>query len=276
MSRESEVSLIRKPVPPELDFVLADRQRLLQVFLNLLSNGIKYNRRAGSLTISVEAADEGYTRVLFADTGEGIPPEHLNRLFQPFERFSTSQTEGTGLGLVLAQKFLNVMGGNLHLVRTSKEGSCFEAILEKASPSGPGPESTAHPDQLFSSLHGVILYIEDNLSNLKLLQMLLEGYPAVSLLPAMQGHVGLDLAQVHKPDLILLDLHLPDISGLDVLWRLKQNEETARIPVVVISADATKGQIERLKEAGASDYLTKPLHLETFLSVVSSHLENVE
>lgn len=258
----------------ETDHALADRQRLLQVLINLLSNAIKYNKPGGRVTITCSRAQGGKHSIRVEDTGHGIRQEDRSRLFQPFERLGDFTVEGTGLGLVLSQRFVEVMGGELVLAESSPAGSTFEVTLK-----------TATPDQLGRRLErsltgagsrkigaGRVLYIEDNLSNLKLIEMTLAEWPGIELIPAMQGQVGLELAALHKPDLILLDLHLPDISGVQVLEKLKRDSATSAIPVVVISADATHGQVGRLRRAGAYEYLTKPLDIHEFLMVLEQLL----
>jgi signal transduction histidine kinase/ActR/RegA family two-component response regulator len=256
-------------------FVVADRQRLKQVLLNLLSNAVKYNRKGGVASLSFEEMPEGRLRIKVHDSGPGIAPEKLERVFTPFERLGAEQTgiEGTGLGLALSKRLSEVMGGTLGLESAVGRGSTFwielpqtDNPVDRVTQVGAPPPAVADPD--VSRNARVILYIEDNLSNLELIQRLIAHRPEVRLLPAMQGRLGLDLAREHRPALILLDLHLPDIPGHEVLQRLQADPETRHIPVVVISADATPGQIDRLLAAGAQAYLTKPLDLKTLLAVL--------
>ncbi len=257
--------------------VLADRQRLKQVLLNLLSNAIKYNREWGTVTISHRMTPEGEHRVDVTDTGAGIDPAHLDHLFIPFERLGAEQTgvEGTGIGLALSKRLTELMAGQIGVESRLGEGSTFWVQL---------PQAESPIDELQRAEQGLevpaewggsprkVLYIEDNLSNLKLIERVLTLRPAVDLLPTMQGRLGLELAREHHPDLILLDLHLPDMGGREVLDRLRLDPETAGIPVVIISADATPGQVKRLLAAGATDYLTKPLDVSQFLRVLDDNL----
>jgi PAS domain S-box-containing protein len=260
-------------------YVLADRQRIKQVLLNLLSNAVKYNHQGGTVTLSYEDTSEGGLRINVTDTGPGISVERMARLFLPFERLGAEQTgiEGTGLGLALSKRLVEAMGGRLGVDSAEGRGSTFwveiavadaagvqpaEGRLEAPAPVAPGAPPSAH----------TILYVEDNLSNLELIQRLLARRPGVKLLPAMQGRIGLDLAREHHPDMILLDLRLPDIPGSEVLRRLRQDPETRGIPVVVISADATQVQIDRLLAQGARAYLTKPLDIKEFLALVNEIL----
>jgi PAS domain S-box-containing protein len=253
--------------------VTCDRQRLLQVFINLLSNAIKYNRTEGRVEIRCEPATPPLLSVSFTDTGIGIGKEFIEKLFQPFERFSDPAVEGTGLGLVLSKRFVELMGGTLQLDRSGPDGSRFVVLLETIGP-GDGRYPIALPASFGSSdarlRAGSVLYIEDNLSNLKLIEMVLESFPDIELIPALQGQVGLDLARTHLPDVILLDVHLPDMFGPEVLQRLKSDPLTSKIPVIVISADATPGQIKRLEQAGAKAYLTKPLDIKNLLRILES------
>ncbi len=259
-------------------FVVADRQRLKQVLLNLLSNAVKYNRKGGLVALSCEPLPEGRLRIKVSDTGPGIAPEKLERLFVPFERLGAEQTaiEGTGLGLALSKHLIEAMGGTLGVDSIVDSGSSFwvelalaEGPVERESQVG---REAAEPQP--SEPVGTILYIEDNLSNLKLVQNLIAMRPGVKIIPAMQGRLGLDLARQHDPELILLDVNLPDMRCDEVLRRLKAAPETRDIPVVVISADATPGRVAQLNAAGAQAYLTKPLDVKMLLAVLDDALEH--
>ena len=266
------VRLPAGPPPSSPAFVLADRQRLRQVVLNLLSNAVKYNRPGGEVWLACEATATGQIQIGVGDTGPGIPPEALPRLFTPFERLDADQRgiEGTGLGLVLAQRLIEAMGGRIGVNSHPGEGSTFWVLLDAAA----APATALAPLQApasgapVSGPHRTILYIEDNLSNLQLIEHLLDQEPAVTVLPSMQGQLGIELAREHRPDLILLDLHLPDLPGSEVLQRLQADPTTRDIPVVVISADATEHQRARLLAAGARAYLTKPIDVARTLAVL--------
>ena len=260
--------------------VLADRQRLKQVFLNLCSNAVKYNHEGGMVTLSCEETANGRMRVKVTDTGPGIPQDKIGRLFTPFDRLGAEQSEveGTGLGLSLSKRLVGAMGGTLGVDSVPGRGSTFwlefpvvESPLERLEKAGGDLPAPVEPEP--SRKARVVLYIEDNLSNLKLIQRLLAHRPEVRLIPAMQGRLGLQLAREHHPDLILLDLQLPDILGSEALRQLREMPETREIPVVVISADATPGRIDRLLAAGAWKYLTKPLDVKKFLAVLDEALE---
>ncbi|HTE16833.1 MAG TPA: ATP-binding protein, partial [Armatimonadota bacterium] len=265
-------------------FVLADRQRLTQVVLNLLSNAVKYNRPNGQVDVRCERiTEDGSERLCIRvrDTGPGIAPENLGRLFVPFERLGADQSdiEGTGLGLALSKRLVEAMGGSLTVESVVGEGSTFvvslalvESPLERLGRSTP-PAAPEGVEAAAPEKSATLLYIEDNLANLSLIETILSERPEIELRSALQGRLGLDLAWEHRPDLILLDLHLPDISGEEVLRRLQNEPRTREIPVIVISADATPGTIERLMGAGARGYLPKPLDVDLFLSTVDEAID---
>jgi CheY-like chemotaxis protein len=258
-------------------FVHADRQRLAQVLLNLLSNAVKYNRPGGTASISCEPAldREGaeWLRVCVADQGNGIAAEHRDRLFVPFDRLGAehSGVEGTGLGLSLSRHLARAMGGELALERTAPAGSVFRVDLRPAADPLAEPATLiarSGPVAAGSHSAGTLLYVEDNLANLALVETILRPRPHWRLIPALQGGLGLELAAEHAPDLVLLDLNLPDMPGRDVLSRLRSDPRTARIPVVIISADATSRTVEALAAAGADAFLTKPLDVREFVETV--------
>ncbi|HWD38252.1 MAG TPA: ATP-binding protein [Fimbriimonas sp.] len=255
----------------------ADRQRLLQVCLNLLSNAIKYNVDHGSVTITVESADKDRVLVSVADTGIGIEASEVENLFSPFARLGAErlEIEGTGLGLALSKGLVESMGGTLTFKANEPSGSIFSVEL-------PGAQSEivrreAEVTNIVEAGHvwegsRTVLLIEDNAANIELVERILETRPGVSLLVAMQGRLGIDLATRHQPDVVFLDLNLPDIQGQEVLRILRNLEETKNIPIIVTSADATPKQVRTLQAAGADDYITKPLDIPGFLSVLDGIL----
>jgi signal transduction histidine kinase/CheY-like chemotaxis protein/CHASE3 domain sensor protein len=263
--------------------VQADRQRLKQVLLNLLSNAIKFNRSGGSVVVSCVEQADGKLRVEVVDTGTGMSKEGIDRLFKPFERLEADRTEvsGTGLGLVVSKRLVEAMGGSIGVESAVGLGSRFFIELAMIADPADCLETEAVRAALVtnSSLRpqrGTVLYIEDNSSNLRLVEQILSHRPGIRLLSAMQGQLGLDLAELHSPEWILLDVHLPDIPGEEVLRRLRLNPRTRHIPVTVLSADATAGQIHRLMDAGARDYLTKPLDVRKLLSLLEETMRTGE
>jgi PAS domain S-box-containing protein len=275
---------LSEEIPPEADcYVRADRQRVTQVLLNLVNNAIKYNRPGGGVRFlcRVESDTDGQSRVAIGvwDSGPGIAPERIGELFTPFARLGAegSGIEGTGLGLSLSKGFVEAMGGSIRVESVPEVGSTFWIELSLASsPAESAQQGVPGSDTLARefSLHGpaTVLYIEDNLANLDLIESIFASFPAVRLIPALQGQLGLELAREHRPDVILLDLHLPDIPGEVVLQTLRDDPRTSAIPVVIISADATPSRIRKLEAAGARSYLTKPLDLRQFLETVEGLL----
>jgi PAS domain S-box-containing protein len=280
LAAERSVAL-EAPLPEGNRHVLADRQRLKQVLLNLLSNAIKYNREGGTVTVDCCERAEDRLRIAVTDQGPGITRENLGRLFIPFERLEAERggVEGTGLGLALTHRLVKAMAADIGVQSEVGEGSTFFVELPLAGRPEEGPEDRydeAGADERASAEASVgartLLCIEDNRASMRLLERVLAARPHVRLLMAKQGRVGLDLARAHGPDAILLDLTLPDTSGQEVLQELLEDPRTADIPVVVVSADATPDQIERLLAAGARGYLTKPFDVKRFLEVVDALL----
>lgn len=250
--------------------IKVDRQRFKQVLLNLLSNAVKYNRDSGSVHISTEVRD-GHQRLSVTDTGEGIPKEQFSLLFNPFERLGAEHrgVEGTGIGLALSKRLTEAMSGKIGAVSESGKGSTFWIELPLAEASTKSDVSLLRLSQsVASEKQTVVLCIEDNDSNYRLIERTLAKRPEVNLISGKLGSSALPLAEKHLPDLILLDMHLPDLLGDEVLSTLKSHPTTAGIPVVVISADATPGTIEKMLRSGATAYLTKPLDISTLLEVV--------
>lgn len=278
IAQQRQVSLCGNYKDDVDSYILADQQRFKQVLLNLLSNAVKYNQEGGTVTMSFEAANS-HVRIAISDTGPGIRAEHMQRLFSAFERLDADRDgiEGTGLGLALSKKLVELMGGKIGVESTVGVGSTF--WLEFPAAEGPvqrherlRASSAELPPPSALATERTVLYIEDNLSNLNLIERILEQRPEIHLISAMQGEIGIDLAREHHPDLILMDLNLPDMSGHEALLRLRSDPATNAIPIVVVSADATPGQIERLITAGAKGYLVKPLDVKTFLATIEEQL----
>lgn len=255
----------------------ADRQRLRQVLINLLSNAVKYNRPGGRVIATWEEPVGEGIRITISDAGTGIDPEKMDRLFSPFDRLGAEESgiEGVGLGLALSRRLMEAMGGTLEAQSRVGEGSRFTVTLRLAdagiseSPSGYWM-SSPQIESLRTS--GTVLCIEDNASNMRLVERALQTRPGVVLLSASTGQVGLELARERHPDLVLLDMQLPDVAGEEVLRLLQSHPDTQEIPVLVLSADATSIRIEQAVAAGAVGYLTKPLDLQLFLSKIDGFL----
>jgi signal transduction histidine kinase/CheY-like chemotaxis protein len=280
LAAEREIS-IQPPSREDCSWTVhADRQRLKQVLLNLTSNAVKSNHHGGSIHLACHATAEDRVGIIVADTGPGIPADKLERLFLPFDRLDAEQTDvqGTGLGLALSKGLMEAMGGTLTAHSVHGQGTTFtlelpvtKDLLERQDANPPTPPS---PSQDAGAHHQhTVLYVEDNPSNLQLVERILAQRGGVQLLTASRGEIVQDLVRQHRPDLVLLDLHLPGIDGEEVLRRLQADPHTAGPPVVVVSAEVTRsGNRERLLAAGAAEYLTKPLDVPRFLEVIDGLL----
>ncbi|MSP48473.1 MAG: response regulator [Alphaproteobacteria bacterium] len=259
----------------------ADDRRLHQILLNLVSNGIKYNRKGGSVRVSVEVAAGDRVRFVVADTGIGIAADRQKELFEPFHRLGQehSAVDGTGIGLTICKRLAEAMGGSIGFSSAAGRGSVFwvelpadtstsaagaGAAAEASDP--PSAETAAHPGG-FS-----LLYVEDNPSNMRLMEHLVSILPRVGLLTASNPRLGLELARAHRPDIILLDLHLPDMSGYEMFEHLKAMPETRDIPVMALSAAAMPNDIRRGLAAGFVRYLTKPIDVKEFLGAIGEYI----
>ncbi len=261
-------------------YVHADRTRLKQILINLLSNALKYNREAGRVEVAHTAAAPGRVRVSIKDTGRGLAPEKLAELFQPFNRLDQEAggQEGSGIGLVVAKQLVELMGGVIGVESTVGVGSVFwfdlittaepQFELEAGEPTAP----TQAPVES-GARKRLVLYVEDNPANLRLVQQIVARRPDLRLVSAVTGTLGLVLARTKLPEVILMDINLPDISGIEALGILRKDPVTAAIPVVAISANAMPHDIERGLQAGFFRYLTKPIAINEFLDTLNTALE---
>jgi len=269
--------LLPQPVDCNLA-VRADLQRLKQVLLNLLSNAVKYNREGGTVAVTCAEAEGEKLRISVTDTGTGIAPEKMHRLFAPFDRLEAEQrgVEGTGLGLTLSKGLVEVMQGTMGADSTVGQGSTFWVELPRIDKTVEAvreiPATVADTEKTPVAV-GTVLYIEDNPANLRLVERIIKLRPGLRLLCATQGQLGMDLAREHRPNMIFLDLHLPDLLGDEVLRQLRDDAATREIPVTMLSADATPRQVERLLAAGATRYMLKPLNVREFLQTLDETLK---
>ena len=264
---------------------LADPQRFGQILLNLLSNAVKYNRNAGEVRVAGARTADGFAEVAVSDDGPGVPADKLGRLFVAFDRLGAEATSvpGTGLGLVLSKCLAEALGGTITFESTFGRGTTVRLRLPAAPAEPPPPRrrvvmrppEPAPPAGLFARAHRV-LYIEDNASNRFLMERVLDPHPQITLTTVARADEGLALLDRDPPDLLLLDLHLPDLSGEEILARVRRDPALRGLPVIVLSADATAASIDRVLAAGADAYLTKPLDLPTVLAAMQRALETPE
>jgi PAS domain S-box-containing protein len=277
---------IRIVIPEEeiLCFVDADRIRIKQILINLLSNAIKYNKPGGTVSIAYNPTSSGRVRICVTDTGAGISQDNLLQLFQPFNRLGQNidKIEGTGIGLVVCKRLIELMNGTIGVESTVGKGSEFwveltqTASTQAANPSAASPEHVTNPaDDHAVGRSCSLLYVEDNLANLMLVEAIIARKPHIRLLTAPNGKRGIAMAREFLPDIILMDIDLPDISGIEALKMLSGDLATAYIPVIAISANAMPRDIELGKKAGFLRYLTKPINIDEFMKSLEDGLADV-
>ena len=280
--------------------VHADRTRLKQILINLLSNAIKYNKPAGSVTVHCMPQPLGRIRICVTDTGEGLAAEKIAQLFQPFNRLGqeNNEVEGTGIGLVMTKRLIELMGGEIGLESEIGKGSVFWVEIHLAEHS---PTNNIEPPVLSNTLAvntmpfsqmplsqpkpaesplqtplQTVLYVEDNPANLMLIEDIMAQRPNIRLLTALDGISGIALARAAQPNIILMDINLPGISGTQALKILAADPTTAHIPVIALSANAIPSDIEKGLQAGFFCYLTKPIKIKGFLDTLDKALENTQ
>jgi len=264
-------------------FVKADRTRVKQVLINLLSNAIKYNRAGGTVEVTCSTNTAERIRISVQDTGEGLSPGKLAQLFQPFNRLGqdASVEEGTGIGLVVSKRLVELMKGEIGVESTVGVGSVFWIELSLAAEPQPaaGAAEPLAPMQARVA-HGTalrtLLYVEDNRANMQLVEQLIARRPNMRLLSAGDGTRGIALARTYQPEVILMDINLPGISGIQALKILRADPATAHIPVLAISANAMPHDIKKGLEAGFFCYLTKPIKVNEFMEALDMALELAE
>ena len=254
-----------------------------QVLINLLSNAIKYNREQGAVTVTCSVSAEKRIRISVHDTGEGLSPEKRSQLFQPFNRLGqeASSEPGTGIGLVMSKRLVELMGGEIGVESTVGAGSVFWFELNLAAEPQPvaGAAEPLAPHQAHVQ-HGAVqrtlLYVEDNQANMQLVEQLIARRPDMRLLCAGNGKLGIEMARTHQPAAILMDINLPGMSGIQALEILREDPLTAHIPVLAISANAMPHDVKKGLEAGFLRYLTKPIKVNEFMDALDMALEHEE
>ncbi len=261
-------------------FVKADRTRVKQVLINLLFNAIKYNRPGGMVAVECSLSPPHSIRIGVRDTGAGLPPEQLAQLFQPFNRLGkdTSAEEGTGIGLVVTKRLIELMGGSIGVESTVGVGSVFWVELSLTS----APQSLAQETEPTASVKPhvrdgmpvrTLLYVEDNPANLELVEQLIARRPDLRLLSAADGNLGIEFARAYQPDVILMDINLPGISGIEAMKLLRADPSTAHIPIMALSANAVPRDIAKGLEAGFFNYLTKPIRVHEFMEALDAAMK---
>jgi CheY-like chemotaxis protein len=261
-------------------FVSADLTRVKQVMINLLFNAIKYNTLQGSVDVEYDLRPDNLIRISVRDTGPGLAPEQLAQLFQPFNRLGkeAGAEEGTGIGLVVTKRLVEQMGGTIGVNSTVGVGSEFwlelslttapELVIEELEHA-----ALARPQEPDGTPLRTVLYVEDNPANLNLVEQLVERRPDLRMLSAADGNLGIEFARTYLPEVILMDINLPGINGLDAMKILRTDPLTAHIPIIALSANAMPNDIEKALRAGFFDYLTKPIKVNLFMSTLDEALK---
>ncbi|TDM09603.1 MAG: histidine kinase [Ideonella sp. MAG2] len=275
-SADSQHIQLLKEFPDGPLHVLGDKTRVKQILTNLCSNAVKYNRAQGTVRCEVRRAGSAQVEISIHDSGLGLSPEQLSGLFQPFNRAGREHTsiEGTGLGLVISRRLAELMGGTLVASSQDQQGSVFTLTLPEARPPqqpAPAAHAVTSPRESYSAKR--VVYVEDNDTNAEVMKGVMSRRPQVSLTIAETGQIGLATVLSELPDLVLLDMQLPDMDGIAILKALRANPSTREIPVMMVSADATAGSIEQAFREGATDYVTKPLDIAIFLAQLDQLLD---
>ncbi|MDZ4811026.1 MAG: ATP-binding protein [Pseudomonadota bacterium] len=271
---------------PQFDkniFVKADRTRVKQVLINLLSNAIKYNKVNGSVVVDYVKKSTGCIRIGVEDTGEGLAPGKLTQLFQPFNRLGqeANAEEGTGIGLVVCKRLIELMGGVIGVESTVGKGSTFWVELNltdapQLDGSAAELKTLPQPGVLTDAQCRTVLYVEDNAANMMLVEDLIARRPDLRLLSARDGTRGIEIARASQPDVILMDINLPGISGIRAMNILSQDPMTAKIPIIAVSANAMPRDIEKGLQAGFFRYLTKPIKVTEFMDTLDLALNHAK
>jgi len=261
-------------------FVKGDRTRVKQVLINLLYNAIKYNKQGGTVAVECTLVSTGWVRISVRDTGVGLAPEQVGQLFQPFNRLGKEAgvEEGTGIGLVVTKRLVELMGGSIGADSAVGVGSVFWIELAVA----PAPLLSALKTERSALMDApvpngaplrTLLYVEDNPANLELVEELIVRRPDLRMLSAADGNLGVEFAKAYLPDVILMDINLPGISGIEALNILRANPSTNHIPIIALSANAVPRDIAKALEAGFFTYLTKPIMVNELMDTLDAALK---
>ena len=280
---EQGIEILDRTSHNDLPMLWTDSARLTQALLNLLSNAVKYNREGGSVTLSCQQMSGEKLRIYIADTGQGIAPEKQADLFNPFARlgWESGEFEGAGLGLTITQLTIEILGGQVGFESVEGEGSTFWIEIPISSKQA-GPEKKPNPAALTAwrtkgksdaGRVSTILYIEDNPDNMRLMEIIIGQTGNMRLLAAYSAEQGLDLAKCEKPDLVLMDINLPGMSGIEALRQFQNTTETQHIPVIAVTAAALPKEIEAGRKAGFTAYITKPFNVPALIQIIENTLE---
>jgi PAS domain S-box-containing protein len=271
------------PPPGGPRYVRADRTRLKQIIINLVSNAIKYNKASGSVFVECRETTPETIRLSVRDTGEGLEPEKIAQLFQPFNRLGQEAggVSGTGIGLVVTKKLVELIGGRIGVESTVGSGSTFWIDLLVAPPPALHPGSSAgnaaaEAQRSTGGRQRSVLYVEDNPANMLLVEELIARFPDLRMLTAVNGNLGIEKARACLPDLILMDINLPGLSGIEAMKILRKDPLTAGVPIVALSANAMPRDIQKGMDAGFFRYITKPIKVAEFMETVRQALEGPE
>lgn len=278
IANEKKISILDNPAADANLYVKADRVHLKQVLINLVSNSIKFNQTNGQVTFDYFLKNQNIVVIKVTDTGRGIPKDKYKEVFLPFERLGieSSEIEGTGIGLTISKRLIDLMDGTIYFESVLGEGSSFFIELPASEP--PVQEKGDLPLPNESNLENgskekVILYVEDNMANLNLVKRILVNRKNTTFLPALTAIEGLRLAHTHQPNLILMDINLPGMNGIEAFKKLQESEKTKNIPVLAVSADAMEEDKEKARNLGFKNYITKPIDVVLFVDIIEKYLK---
>ncbi len=275
MAERQGIQLEIQPSPAPLRLVEADRTRFAQILMNFGSNGIKYNRPDGKVTFTVSTPGPERVRVTVADTGIGIPADKQDKLFRPFQRAGqeTGPIQGTGIGLVITRRLAKLMHGEVSFHSVHGQGSTFWVDLPAhVAKEGASARPAARPEGARAAAREgrrLVLYVEDNPANVTFMRDLVDMVDGIDLLAAPTAEIGVELARAHRPAIVIMDINLPGMSGIDAL---RAAPETSAIPVIALTAAASERDRQRGEQAGFFRYLTKPIRVEELVSAIEAAL----